>query len=173
MNSSSIPPGDIQLRASVVSDESVLYALFTVCRDDLLLALASLESVQQESLLRMQFQAQREQYRQTYPQACQSMIIYKNEIIGQMLVDRDRDICLVDMGLRPEYRNRGIGGALLRTLLDEAARSDKRVVLHVAQGNPAARLYGRLGFTDCGGGEVYRSMVWASSTLGADQADEC
>ena len=51
------------------------------------------------------------------------------------------------IALLPEWRGRGIGGALLRALLEALARSGfRRASLSVQKANRAARLYGRLGF---------------------------
>jgi RimJ/RimL family protein N-acetyltransferase len=53
------------------------------------------------------------------------------------------------MGLLPPYRGRGLGGALLRAVLDEArSQGLSRVELEVYISNrPAIRLYERFGFT--------------------------
>ncbi len=45
-----------------------------------------------------------------------------------------------------QYRNRGIGGALIAGLLRQAQAEGRPVVLNVIHGNPAASLYARLGF---------------------------
>ena len=46
----------------------------------------------------------------------------------------------------PEHRGKGVGTALLRRLLAEAAERFKAVSLSVSPNNPAVRLYERLGF---------------------------
>jgi ribosomal protein S18 acetylase RimI-like enzyme len=51
------------------------------------------------------------------------------------------DICLV-----PEMRGNGIGSWLLENVVEQAARLAAPVTLHVAVGNPARRLYERIGF---------------------------
>jgi ribosomal protein S18 acetylase RimI-like enzyme len=60
----------------------------------------------------------------------------------------------------PEFRNRGIGGRLLRDLQEEAASAGKRVGIHVEKQNPARRLYERLGFAMTQPGDVYDLMEW-------------
>ena len=70
-------------------------------------------------------------------------------------------ISVADVGLLPEHRGRGIGGALMRDVLDEAARARTSPVrLYVEQFNPAFRLYQRLGFTPIGEHGVYVHMEW-------------
>ena len=56
----------------------------------------------------------------------------------------------LSMALLPGHRGRGIGTALLRRLLAEAARESDAVSLSVSVSNPAARLYERLGFAVVG-----------------------
>ncbi|AIO37496.1 acetyltransferase domain protein [Burkholderia cenocepacia] len=48
--------------------------------------------------------------------------------------------------ISPEYQGRGIGQAVLRLVLAEAKDADVAVSLSVMHGNPARRLYERLGF---------------------------
>ncbi len=48
--------------------------------------------------------------------------------------------------LAPEQQNRGLGGAVLRTLLERADAAGDTVWLNVLQGSPARRLYERYGF---------------------------
>ncbi|WP_127939400.1 GNAT family N-acetyltransferase [Nonomuraea polychroma] len=49
--------------------------------------------------------------------------------------------------LDPELQGKGIGSAVLRTLLERCDREDAVVRLNVLQGSPARRLYERHGFT--------------------------
>ena len=59
----------------------------------------------------------------------------------------DDDTPSLAVALQPEWRDRGIGTALLRTLLDALSRDGwRRVSLSVQKANRAARLYNRLGF---------------------------
>ncbi|MFG3049893.1 GNAT family N-acetyltransferase [Kitasatospora sp. NPDC048239] len=48
--------------------------------------------------------------------------------------------------LAPEHQGRGLGSAVLRTLLAEADAAGEPVRLNVLQGSPARRLYERHGF---------------------------
>jgi ribosomal protein S18 acetylase RimI-like enzyme len=81
------------------------------------------------------------------------------EPAGRLYVHRGRsDIRVVDIALAPEYRGRGIGAALLRSLITEAEASDRKVSIHVERHNPARRLYERLGFRPAGEHGVYVLM---------------
>jgi predicted GNAT family acetyltransferase len=66
----------------------------------------------------------------------------------------------VDIALVPEFRNAGIGTALLRDLLAEGAAAGKRVSIHVERFNPALRLYARLGFRQVEDKGVYLLLEW-------------
>jgi GNAT superfamily N-acetyltransferase len=72
----------------------------------------------------------------------------------------------LSMAVRPEHRGRGIGTQLLDRLLAEADRSYRAVSLSVSDGNPAVRLYQRLGF-------VAMFSVNGSTTMRRDGPREC
>ena len=59
----------------------------------------------------------------------------------------DSDTPELAIGLRHEFRGAGIGGRLMKELETEARRTGvPRISLSVSKGNPAARLYERLGY---------------------------
>ncbi|NOK05305.1 MULTISPECIES: GNAT family N-acetyltransferase [Myxococcus] len=71
------------------------------------------------------------------------------EPVGLVLMARrGRESRVAGMGVAPAWRNRKLGGAMLRPLLEEArARGDTRMLLEVIEQNaPAVTLYERLGF---------------------------
>lgn len=84
---------------------------------------------------------------------------------------------ILSLGVVPEYRQRGAGGALLQALFEEAARRGRpSVVLEVAADNAAARaLYSRAGFVAVGhrpryyrrGGEMIDAAILRCPVSGA------
>ena len=68
--------------------------------------------------------------------------------IGRLyLAEGVHTVTVVDICLLGAYQSQGLGTALLRQVMDEAALAGCSVGLHVAHGNPGAlRLYLRLGF---------------------------
>ena len=50
------------------------------------------------------------------------------------------------MQILPGYQGRGIGGGVIRAVLVQARQARVAVSLRVLRGNPAMRLYERLGF---------------------------
>lgn len=118
------------------------------------------EPVQQEAFLRMQFSFQRRSY-DLYPGADRRTIWHDSCPVGSLMVGRtDSEIRLIDIALLPEYQNAGIGTAVIRELQDEAAAAGKPLCLSVAVGNPARRLYERLGFAVTGETGTHYAMQW-------------
>ena len=68
--------------------------------------------------------------------------------IGRLyLAEGVHTVTVVDICLLGTHQSQGVGTALLRQVMHEAARAGRSVSLHVAHGNPGAlRLYQRLGF---------------------------
>lgn len=150
----------IALRPITPLDQSFLYHLYVSIRAPEL-ALIQWSEAQKAAFLQMQFAAQNAYYRQRYPQAAFTAILWAGEPVGRLYVDRRPDeIHLIEIALLPAYRNQGIGAQLLRNLLAEGASYQLPVRLHVAVDNPAQRLYTRLGFVPCGAPEVYQAMIW-------------
>ncbi len=120
------------------------------------LALTGWDETQKQAFLVQQFEAQHHHYQTHYPGARLDLIALDDEPIGRLYVARWREeIRIMDIALLPEHRNRGIGGALLRDLLEEAAATSRRLTIHVERYNPALRLYRRLGFESVGETGVY------------------
>jgi ribosomal protein S18 acetylase RimI-like enzyme len=69
---------------------------------------------------------------------------------------------LVDIALLPEFRNRGLGTRAVAGLIEEARGSSLPLRLSVARGNPAIRLYERLGFSAISADPVYIEMEYES-----------
>jgi GNAT superfamily N-acetyltransferase len=67
--------------------------------------------------------------------------------IGLLQIQERADcIYLGDIQLDREYRNQGIGTSLIESVIRSAIAVNKPVRLRVLNGNPAKRLYLRLGF---------------------------
>ncbi len=114
---------------------------------------------QQEAFLRMQFAAQMNWYSTAYPQAAWEIVELEHIAVGRMIVLRGKDsFTLVDITLLSEYRGKGIGTALVRELLQRGGEESVPVRLQVRKGNPAARLYQRLGFVKTGEDDIYLQM---------------
>ncbi len=114
---------------------------------------------QQESFLRMQFQARRQSYAAAYAGAIGSILLANGVPAGSAIVWRGAaEIRLVDIALLPEFRNRGLGTEWMVRLIREARAAGLPLRLSVFRGNRAAQLYERLGFVTAAAGSMYIEM---------------
>jgi ribosomal protein S18 acetylase RimI-like enzyme len=159
----SSPIGALQLRPERVEDHDFRFRLF---RDSRLPEFALLRQqvgpAAYEQIMRMQFQAQTTSYRAQFPQARFDIVELHGAPIGRIVVDRPPDMVhIVDQAVVPAMRNRGIGTAIMRALMDEAAVAALPVCLKVASSNdPSMQLYLRLGFVPVETAPLYITMEW-------------
>lgn len=138
--------GTVVLRPVAAADHEFLVRLYAGTREEELEAVDWTDE-QKESFLRQQFEAQHAWYQEQYAGASFDIVELDGEPVGRLYVARwPREIRIVDISLLPERRGHGIGGALLRQLLDEADAAGKSLSIHVERFNRALRLYERLGF---------------------------
>ena len=114
-------------------------------------------------------EVERAKLAETYDIAATSIIIFGGRDIGWMAVQRRRDhIELEHLYLEPSHQSRGIGSAILRSLIAEGDACRLPLRLATAKMNPARRLYERLGFieVDADDFKVYleRAVTRASET---------
>jgi ribosomal protein S18 acetylase RimI-like enzyme len=138
--------GLIGLRPAVAADEPFLYRVYASTRKEEI-QLFDWNDDQKTAFLTMQFGAQRLSYRQSFPGWGYDIISICDQPVGRFFVHRGADaIRVVDLGLLPEYRSRGIGSALLKAVLEEADAAGMPIRLQVESFNRAMKLYERLGF---------------------------
>src|SRR5437870_5795541 len=93
---------------------------------------------------------QRQHFAATYAPAQHAVIVRLDPAprdVGRISLTRHwRKIFLRDIELVASERNRGIGGAIIGSVLTLAANSGRHVELLVLKCNPAQRLYERMGF---------------------------
>jgi GNAT superfamily N-acetyltransferase len=141
----------VSLRPIAAHDDAFLCALYGGTRADEM-ALLDWSAKEKNAFLRMQFDAQHRHYQTHFPNAAFWIIELEGEPIGRLYA---------------VYRNRGLGSALMRELLDEATSAGKSVRLHVESFNPAHRLYTRLGFCKLDSNGVYEFMEWRPAAVSA------
>lgn len=140
------------------SDEPFLRGLYAGLRSSDFAALA-MEPRAVDSLMAMQYAAQDRSYRELHPAADFDLVVVAGQPAGRIYVDRGAtSIHVIDIALASEYRGRGIGTRLMQRLLAEGAGSQRPVTLNCGRGNRALTLYRRLGFTICGGDDVYLAL---------------
>jgi ribosomal protein S18 acetylase RimI-like enzyme len=128
------------------------------------LAVTPWSDAQKAAFLDMQFRAQHADYRKNYPEADWLVTMRDGEDIGRLYIERwPTQHCLIDIAFLPQHRGKGLGEALLRDLMDEAAAAGRTVSIYVEKFNPAMRLYRRLGFTTEKDEGVYELMRWSAA----------
>ena len=100
-------------------------------------------------------------FRKGYKQAQTRIICVGEKAIGWIQVaEFVGRLYLRQLHLVPAYRRQGIGTRLIKDLLRQADALAKPVTLDVMHGNPARRLYLRLGFRQTGQDADKKQMIW-------------
>lgn len=157
------PAGALRLRPEQNEDRDFRFRLFCDSRlPEFALLAQQVGPDAYAQIMRTQFQAQTTSYRAEFPRARFDVVELAKVPIGRIVVDRPGDMVhIVDQAVVPSMRNRGIGTALMRALMDEAARAGLPVRLKVASNNdPSMRLYLRLGFVPIEAAALYIDMEW-------------
>src|SRR5207245_11068797 len=105
-----------------VDDEFLLRVYMSTRAEEL--AQAEWQEGQQEAFVKWQFDLQRREYDARYPAAEYDVVLVDDRPAGRIWIGRDaEEIHLLDIAVLPEFQNRGVGRALLRSLIDEAKQS--------------------------------------------------
>jgi ribosomal protein S18 acetylase RimI-like enzyme len=75
-------------------------------------------------------------------------------------IEDEQEIFLRQISLLPAHQKRGTGTRVVRSLLQRAQATGRSVRLQVLKGNPAQRLYERLGFAVFEQTETHLRMRW-------------
>jgi ribosomal protein S18 acetylase RimI-like enzyme len=135
------------------------------------LALVPWSAQQKADFVAMQFRAQHTHYQQYYPHTDWLVIARAGAPAGRLYLQRGAaEHCIIDIAFLPAHCGQGLGTALLRDLLDEAAACGKAVTIHVEKFNPAMRLYQRLGFATVEDKGIYDLMRWDAESAASAPA---
>ena len=106
--------------------------------------------------------AQRERFLIPSELANMQIITVDQRPTGLLHVERSAaGIFLANIQIQPQFQNRGLGTAVVRTLLAEGQARGKPVWLQVLKVNPAAgALYARLGFVVRDQSPEHTHMIW-------------
>lgn len=153
------------LRLATENDAVFLRGLYAWLRAEELASVAWPESAK-AAFLDSQFDLQHRHFVQHFADAEFLILECKGEPVGRLYVSREKqDWLVIDIGLMPVHRGKGIGSALLLQLLAVAEQQGARsVALHVELRNVRAHeLYRRLGFRDESQEGFHRLMRWRTS----------
>jgi GNAT superfamily N-acetyltransferase len=150
------------LRAFTDHDIDFLKKVYFSVREDEMKQLGHWTDEMKIAFLTHQFNAQHTHYQQNYTEANYWVIERNKEGIGRLYYDESGDkISIIDIALLPEYRSKGLGEGILKTIFERAKAIEKNIEIHVESFNPAMRLYYRLGFkkvSETNG--VYHLLEW-------------
>jgi ribosomal protein S18 acetylase RimI-like enzyme len=153
-------PLDFSMRAASPHDGDFLWKVYASTRRQEV-AMFGWPPEQQIMFLEMQYRARTQSYAAMYPDAENFVLLDAGNLAGYMMIGRDASkTTLVDIALLPEFRNRGVGTRAVVGLMEEARRRSLPLRLSVARGNPAMRLYERLGFSAISADPVYIEMEY-------------
>ena len=157
----------VSLRTACNADAAFERALFETARPDEAL-FSAWPAADSARFLDEQFRCQTVHYAGVHPDADRMIALAGGEAIGRLILDAAAgNWCIVDIALLPQWRGRGIGACLLQAVQHQARRSGASAVkLTVEMGNPARRLYERLGFIATADEPPHVGMTWRPS---ADQ----
>ena len=150
----------VQLSARPVSpdDRDFLWRVYASTREQEIAAFGW-PPAQQEAFLRMQYRARCQSYAAAYEQADHSVLLAGGVPAGFLIVARGpSEVRLVDIALLPGHRGNGLGTQAILGLIRETSARSVPLRLTVHRGNPAIRLYHRLGFSVISADSVYIEM---------------
>ncbi|MGH9933366.1 MAG: GNAT family N-acetyltransferase [Pyrinomonadaceae bacterium] len=157
-----LPDGsNLRLRPVTKEDDPFLLALYDSTREAELAQVEWAEG-QRDIFVRWQFDRQRREYDERFPDARYQLILIDGEPAGRIWIGEDAEqIRLLDIALLPQFQKRGAGTVLLRELLREAEGKGKflRHMVFVLN-NDAHRFYERLGFAVIEDLGAYKHMEW-------------
>jgi GNAT superfamily N-acetyltransferase len=155
-----------QLRPVTPADEPLLRRIYAGTRQAEL-ALTRWEQAERERFLDLQFRAQARHYQAAYPGAEHSVIEVDADGAGWQpagrlwLNGREQTLHVLDIALLPAFCGRGLGTRVLGRVLQQAGQAGRAASIYVEFGNPARRLYERLGFVAQGPVQgVHQRMAW-------------
>lgn len=154
-------PADYTLRPIDDRDLPFLERLYASTRSEELAGVPWSDE-QKAAFLHQQFTAQHAHYRERYPGASLELVERAGRPVGRLYVARwPREIRLMDVAVAAGERGRGLGTALIESVLEEGRRTGRTVTIHVEHQNPARRLYERLGFRLKEDKGMYLFLEWA------------
>lgn len=135
----------VTLRPAADGDRPFMLRVYSSIRESELEG-SGLPREQWAPFIEQQFQAQSHAYA-SYRDTSFEVVLVDGEPAGRLIIARwPEELRVVDIALLPEFRGRGIGGTLMREVIEEADKRGVKASIHVERFNPAQHLYTRLGF---------------------------
>ncbi|RUW46369.1 GNAT family N-acetyltransferase [Mesorhizobium sp. M1A.F.Ca.ET.072.01.1.1] len=157
-----LPPG--VSRAATLDDIHFLRRLYWSFRLEEMEPVAWPQEMKR-AFIDQQFDLQHRHYVARFSSADFLILLDRTEPVGRLYVDTSRERWhVIDIGLFPQWRNRGKGMATLKTIQRQAkACSASGIMLHVERRNIRAQaLYRRLHFHEAEAGDTHIQMQWST-----------
>jgi len=162
----------LTLRNAAPSDRPFLLALYTSTRADEFAQLGWPVEMER-AFMQLQFEAQRGDYERRHPGARCRIVELLRCPVGRLWTAGDAgSVVVLDLSVIAELRGQGIGTECLRRVQRQAVADRLAVDLQVVAGNPAQRLYERLGFRNVGEPGVRQAMRWQMGAPAATLPEE-
>jgi ribosomal protein S18 acetylase RimI-like enzyme len=156
-------PASATLRLAADGDGEFQRRLFATTRQHEMNLLPWNEE-QVTALLDMQHDAQNRSYRHQFPGARVDIVEVDGVPAGRLVRDTSpTDVHIIDIALLPQYRGSGLGRSLIEEIIEGCRATGRQLSIHVALGNPARRLYERLGFVAMDQHGLHTLMAWSPS----------
>ena len=130
------------------ADYEFLYRLKVVCLKEYVEAIWGWDEARQRRHFAVKFD----------PAASRIVVAFGRDAGQLSIEERPEEIYLNGIYLLPAYQGQGLGSQILRDVMAGAKQSDRPVRLQVLAGNPARRLYERLGFVVTGRNDTHFLM---------------
>ena len=153
-------PESIATRSVKPEDRSFLIELYKSSRGDDLRGLGWDEQRISE-FLDMQYEAQQNFYESDYRDAADELILLADKPVGRLMIEsHPHEIRCIDLGLLPEYRERGLGTEIIQKLQEKARHEKKPLRLQVIRFSRSVNLFDRLGFVRTSETGTHFQMEW-------------
>jgi ribosomal protein S18 acetylase RimI-like enzyme len=155
-----VPEGTVRLRPALAADGPFQFDLFRVHNMGMLQR-GGLPQAMVDSLATMQYRSRRQSYRDGFPRARWSIIELAGVPVGELIENDEADaVYIVDVTLRPEQRRRGIGSALVRSVIAAGAKRGGVRALVLINNEASLGLFRRLGFVETGRDGAHVELRW-------------
>ena len=96
----------------------------------------------------LNYQWQPTLFRYNFKSCRYTVLHYKETIIGFLcLLPKDNSLYIGEIQIAAQHQNQGIGTKILQTIIKQSKEQYRELNLQVLRGNPAIKLYQRMGFT--------------------------
>jgi ribosomal protein S18 acetylase RimI-like enzyme len=163
---------DVRVQPATDAHLPFLCRVYAAARADEM-ATTDWSEVEKEAFIQQQFVFQHRYYHEQHPEAQFLVITRSGRPFGRLYWRSEGDQAgLMDISLLPEYRNAGIGSAILRLLIACADANRQSITLYVEPTNPARRLYRRFAFEVVGDNAAYLKMCRRPLEMSQDMQQE-